>query len=455
MSLHCRVIHDLLSMPLIPIVGEIGLRGIPIDAALRDEMIFDLTLKKGQRAAALRRDGITEFGSRMKLGYQLKSLGVPLDTFTEGGGQYKTDLEIFGRLNHRHNTLRVQEGKPPKFPFLKDLIDHARLTKACSNMEALCPCLDGKLRTRLQSSITATARYASSGWGRKNQPGFCPICQSWGRHGTNLQNIPKDNTELGINVKDVFVPSPGWLLGELDYRAFELMIQAKWMKCQNLIDRLTEPDADPHTYHAWLQWGTEAFIAQPADVRKRRRATMKNVIYGMRGGGGDRALQTALAKKDEFFTLAEMGAFRETIFNEYPEMPDSLARLELQLEQQLAHGQRRVVYNALGRPRVLCGVDPLKEAIATVVSGTGAEIMNCVIKRLAVYNPWAYEYVVMQIHDSMMVHAPTDIFPAVMECVKDEMTSAVWQWDEFVNYGVDMKASDKSWSAMTAWPVPA
>jgi DNA polymerase I-like protein with 3'-5' exonuclease and polymerase domains len=241
------------------------------------------------------------------------------------------------------------------------------------------------------------------------------------------------------------------MLGELDYRAFELMIQAKWMRCQSLIDRLTEPGADPHSYHAKLQWGPLWAAATPVE-RKQRRATMKNVIYGMRGGGGDRALQRALAMKGEFFTLAEMGAFRETIFSEYPEMPNSLANLERTLQQQLTSGNRRVVYNALGRPRVLCGADPLKEAIATIVSGTGAEIMNCVIKRLAVYNPWAYEYVVMQIHDSMVVHAPEDIFPSVMECVKDEMTSTVWQWGEFVNYGVDMKASNKSWSAMTAWP---
>lgn len=455
MSLGCRVIHDVISMPLIPIVGEIGMRGIPIDRALRDDMVFDLTLKQGQKAAALRRDGITEFGSRMKLGWQLKSLGVPLEVMTESGQQFKTDLEIFGRMNFKYNTEREREGKAARFPFLKDLIDHARLTKAKTNMEALCPCEDGFLRTRLQSSITATARYASSGWGRKNKPGYCPTCKSWGRHGTNLQNIPKDNTELGINVKDVFVPSPGWMLGELDYRAFELMIQAKWMHCQKLIDRLTEPGADPHTYHARLQWGPEIFDAAPKDIRKRRRGTMKNVIYGMRGGGGDRALQMALAKKDEFFSLREMGAFRETIFNEYPEMPDSLARLELQLEQQLAAGERRVVYNALGRPRVLCGADPLKEAIATVVSGTGAEIMNCVIKRLAVYHPWAYKYVVMQIHDSMMVHAPADIFPAVMDCVREEMMYVVWQWGEFVTYGVDMKASANSWAAMTEWPEAA
>ena len=55
----------------------------------------------------------------------------------------------------------------------------------------------------------------------------------------------------------------------------------------------------------------------------------------------------------------------------------------------------------------------------------------------------------------MVVHAPADIFPAVMACVENEMSSVVWQWEEFVAYGVDMKASNKSWSAMTAWPVAA
>lgn len=433
-------------MPLIPIVQEIGLRGIPIHAERRADMLFDLELKQRSVEAKLRAEGITAYASRQKLGWQLRNdFGVPLEAMTDGG-QLKTDLEVFGRMNFKHNTLREREGKKPKFPFLKLLIDRARLDKARGNIEAIAACKDGKLRTRLNACATATWRYASAGWGRKNQEGYCPTCRVWGRHGTNMQNIPKDNKELGVNVKELFVPAPGWMLGELDYRAFELVIQAHWMQCEKLIRRLTTPGADPHSDHARLIWKD---FDKSTPAGKRQRGTMKNVVYGMRGGGGDRALQSALAKKDEFLSLEEIATFRRAIFGEYPEMEQTLEDLEEELNRQLAAGETRMVRNFLGMPRVLFGRDPLKEAIATIVSGSAAGIMNCVIKRLAVYHPEAYEYVVMQIHDSLIVHAPKAVFRDVMLTVRDEMQRAVWQWGEFVEYGVDMKASDESWAAMT------
>lgn len=425
-------------MPLIPIVQEIGLRGIPIDHARRADMLFDLELKQRSVEAKLRSEGITAYASRQKLGWQLKSeFGVPLEALTDGG-QLKTDLEVFGRMNFKYNTVREREGKKPKYPFLKGLINRARLDKARANIEAIVACGDGMLRTRLNACATATWRYASAGWGRKNVEGYCPTCKVWGRHGTNMQNIPKDNKELGVSVKELFVPRPGWRLGELDMRAFELVIQAYWMKCAKLIERLTVPNADPHSDHARAMWPD---FDKNTPEGKRQRGSMKNVIYGMRGGGGDRALQIALAKKDEFFSLDEIAKFRAVIFRLYPEMEQSLEDLEEELQRQLTEGEVRMVRNFLGMPRVLFGREPLKEAIATIVSGSAAGIMNCIIKRLAVYHPEAYRYIVMQIHDSMFVHAPADVFPYVMSTVRSEMERAVWQWDEFVAYGVDMKAT--------------
>lgn len=449
MSLGIRQLHDLFAMPLIPIVQEIGLRGMPIDAEKRDAVLFDLELRQKAIEAELKKAGVTAFDKRASLGWQLRGLGVPLETFTDRGSQLKTDLEVFGWLNFRQNVRREREGKPARFPFLRLLIDRARLEKAKSNLRSFCVCLDGMLRTRLNSCGTATWRYASAGWGTKNKPGFCPTCRLWTRHGTNMQNIPKDNKELGVNVKELFVPKPGWMLGELDYSGFELMIQAHWMRSSKLVTRLSDPAFDPHSYHASLMWAD--FPGKDSPVGKRQRATMKNVIYGARGGGGPRALAAAMAKKDEFFESAECAKFKETIFAEYPEFQTSLDTLEEQLDTQLANGERRIVRDFLGRPRILFGREPLKEAIATIVSGSGASIFNCVVKRLATYHPRAFNRLCMQVHDSAMVHAPKEEFDDVMETIYTEMRREVWQWGETVSYAVDMKASDESWSAMTEY----
>jgi len=431
-------------MPLIPIVQEVGYRGLPIDTSKRDDMLFDIQLRSGSLAGELRAAGIDAYKSSKALGFQLKELGVPLTVTTEGG-QLKTDLEIIGRLNWDLNTKREREGQAPKFPPLKALMAYKRLEKARTNLEAIIPCDDGMLRTRLQAVGTRTARYASAGFGSKNKAGFCNVCRVWGAHGTNLQNIPKDNKELGVNVKEIFVAHDGWLLGELDAKAFELVIQAHRIKSPKMIERLETPGMDIHSIHARLMY--EDFPGKGTPIGDRQRGTMKNVLYGMRGGGRDRALLAAMAKKDEFYELSDMAKFRAVIEGEYPEQPAWIEETDLRLELALAHGERRVIRNAFGRPRLLFGRSPLKEALATEISGTAAEIMNFVLLRLAVYHPEEFRYVCLQIHDSLIVHAPKAIFWHVMEVVKNEMERAVWLWGDVVTIGCDMKFGEQ-WSGM-------
>jgi DNA polymerase I-like protein with 3'-5' exonuclease and polymerase domains len=443
-TLGCRAIHDTIALPLIPIVQEVGYRGMPIDTTLRDDMIFDLDLRKGAVGQRLREAGVTTMNSPQKLGWQLKDLGVPLVETTEGG-QFRTDLETIGKMNWKLNTLPAKKGGESQFPFLSLIKEYRRLEKASKNLASLIPCDDGLLRTRMQAIGTVTARYASAGFGTKDKPGWCNICKTWGAHGTNLQNIPKDNKELGVNVKDVFHASPGWLLGELDYRAYELVIQAHRIKSEKMISRLETPGADPHSLHAKLMYPDFAGKGTPSGDRQR--GTMKNVIYGKRGGGGNRALQSALAKKDEFFELPEIEEFRVVLDAEYPEEPEWITWTGHMLENQLLNGERRVIYNAFGRPRVLMGREPLKAALATEISGTGAEIMNCVFLRMAIYHPEEFKYICLQIHDSILVHAPKAIFWHVVEVVKAEMERAVWMWGEFVTFGVDVKFGER-WTGM-------
>jgi DNA polymerase I-like protein with 3'-5' exonuclease and polymerase domains len=457
MGLNCRCLHDVIAMPLIPIVQEVGYRGIPIDIDRRSEMLFDIQLRLGSLSAKMRAEGL-DIGackSPASVGWRLRELGVPLEITTDGG-QLKTDLEVIGRLNWEHNTKRERNGKAAKFPVLKLLMDYRRIEKARANLEAIVPCDDGLLRTRLQAVGTATARYASAGFGTKTKIGFCPICRVWGRHGTNCQNISracsvcgarKDKCTCsgnGIHIKDIFVARPGWKLAELDMKAFELVIQAHRIQSAKMISRLETPGADPHSTHAALMY--PGFDKNTADG-KRQRDTMKNVIYGLRGGGGDRALLNAMAKKDEYYELADIAKFRSVIEAEYPEMPAWIADTAIMLEEQLMSGQRRIIWNALGRPRVLLGRAPLKPALATEISGTAAEIMNCIFVRLATYHPEEFKYVVLQVHDSIMVHAPAAIFDAVMEVVAREMQRAVWLWSEFVTFGVDIKVGEQ-WSLL-------
>jgi len=453
-GLNCRHIHDYLALPLLPIVQEIGLRGLPVDQERRTAMIVALDVRLSGLDATLEREyKIVDANSDRKLGWQLRALGVPLTKMTDSGQQFKLDAEILGRLNWEHN---VRHGRTAKFPFLPDLIRRSRIAKAAENVRSIVPCRDGLVRTALKSCHTATARYASTGFGRKNKAGFCPVCREWGEHGTNLQNIargcslcgssPRDCTceGGGIHIKSLFRALPGWRLGEWDYAALELRIMAYRVGSRKLIERLERGD-DLHTLHAQLMF-------PGAEINKRRRTLAKNFIYAIRGAGGDRAVQIALAKKDEYVEQSEIAGWRRAIFAEYPEIPTWISETEAMLAEQAGRRERRCIRNAFGRPRVLLGYVPLKEALADEISATAADIMNFVALRLAYEQPGAMQFVAMQIHDSFIIHAPeVYFFPSTMNIVLTAMERPVWQWGEFVTYPAEAKAGGR-WSELSAWP---
>lgn len=455
MSLHCRQMHDYLSLPLLPIVQEVGLRGLPIDMERRELMLMDLAVRVFGLDAELQQYGFRTLGSDRQLGYQLKAMGVPLTEMTEGGTQFKVDAEVLGTMNWRYNTKRLEAGKQPHFPFLPTLIKRAKLVKAAENVRALGVCNDGLLRTALKACHTRTARYASSGFGRKGKAGWCPVCQCWGEHGTNLQNVSRGCSMCGssprqctcdgggIHIKSLFQAYPGYKLGEWDYAALELRIMAYRIGSDKLIRRL-EQGVDLHTLHAELMF-------PGLEITKRRRTLAKNFIYAVRGAGGNRAVQIVLSKQGEYIELSEIEGWRQAIFAEYPEISAWIEETDKVLAMQERAGGHRVVYNAFGRPRVLLGRAPLKEALANEISSTAADIMSFVLLRIAYEHPEVFKYVAMQIHDSFLVHAPEAEFAVAMSTVQREMERTVLHWDRAVTYPTEGKAGVR-WSELSTWP---
>lgn len=452
MSLHCRPLYDTLALPIIPIVQGIGYRGLFIDNQAKEELASRIALEIFALDGQLAAYGITEANSTRKLAQQLLALKVPLSALTKSGANYKIDGEVLGKLNHKYNTIPLSQDKQPRFPFFPLLIKRARLAKAGENLSALVTCNDGFLRTSLKACHTSTARYASSGFGRAGQPGWCPICQAWGRHGTNLQNITRGCALCGssaaactcegggIHIKSVFRSLNGWKLAELDYSALELRIMAYAIGCEKLIGRLEE-GAPLHDMHARLMF-------PEGEVTKRRRTLAKNFIYTVRGAGGDYAIQSVLAKQGEYVAIEEIARWRKVIFAEYPEIAEWIKKRDEGLKRQMAAGQRCLIYNGLGRPRIFLGNNPLKELLAFEISSTAADIMSFVALRLATQQPDIMRHVVMQIHDSFLVHAPEKTWESVTRAVQEEMERPVWHWGRFATYPTEVKVGER-WSTLS------
>lgn len=167
LRLGVRQLHDHFALPLLPLVQELGLKGIPFDTGVRDANVRSIQSRLLDIDARLMSAGINNPNSTKKLNEDLVCLGVPLTKKTASGAQFTVDLDVLGRIHHNYNVNL----KAPKYPFLPDLITRKRLEKARANLESLRPCKDGKLRTALRSTGTETGRYSSAGLR------WCNVCQ--------------------------------------------------------------------------------------------------------------------------------------------------------------------------------------------------------------------------------------------------------------------------------------
>lgn len=423
LHLHTRQIHDHLALPLLPLVQDLGLKGLPFDQGVRNALIAKTNGRLLALDFELQGAGITNANSSKVLNADLLKLGVPLSKKTASGQQFTVDLDVLGRIHHHYNTQTTS----PKFPFLPVLIARKRLEKARANLVSLVPCLDGKLRTALRSTGTETGRYSSAGLR------WCNTCKQ-PSHGTNLQNIAKNNSELDLNVKDCFVAPPGWVLWEIDYSMLELRIMAYLAHVPKLIERMESPGGDVHRAN------TLALFDGRYDDKLRTLA--KNFFYAMQYGGSEQAIQIALAKKGEYLEQEYIRHLMVKLYDEYPE----IALWQQRENAECAAAQPRIVRNAFGGVRILLGKDPSKEWLSTRIQGTAGFLMSFTLLRM---NEDVRRPLIANIHDAYLGISPVERAKTDIQNVMNVMQEPAWIGDRFVTFPCDAKIGEK-WSDMKA-----
>lgn len=416
-----RHIHDYLGLPLLPRVNELGLKGLPFRSDIRDAMVKDINARLWTIDSELSEAGITNANSSKALNYDLLKLGVPLSKQTESGAQYVVDLDVLGRIHHYHN---MQSGQM-RFPFLPTLMQRKRMEKARANLESLRQCKDGRLRTALRSTGTETGRYSSA------TLKWCPLCKQ-PDHGTNLQNIAKNNKEIGVNIRDCFVAPPGWVLWEIDYSMLELRIMAYLANVPKLITRMESKDGDVHKAN------TLALFDGRYDDKLRTLA--KNFFYTMQYGGSEQAIQMGLAKKGEYLEQAYIRGLLMKIYVEYPE----IALWQQRENAECAAAHPKIVRNAFGGARILLGTDPSKEWLSSRVQGTAGYIMSFTLVRM---DDETRRPLIANIHDAYLGMSPVDRAHEDIRRVMDEMEQPVWLGNRFAVFPCDAKIG-ATWSTM-------
>ena len=377
-----------LELPLCRVLAHMEHDGVPVDRAALEAFSAMLS----ERIAACERLIYGYSGepfniqSPKQLGAVLfEKLGLPPVKKTKSG--YSTNAEVLEKLRDRH-------------PIIQAVMDYRMLTKLQSTyaeglQKEIAP--DGRIHTTFQNTVTATGRLSST------EP--------------NLQNIPV-RTELGSEIRKMFVPRPGWVLVDADYSQIELRVLAH-IADDRAMQEAFRSGEDFHRLTA-----SRVFHVPPEDVTPLMRRQAKAVNFGIVYGISEFSLA-----QDIGVSRREAKEYIERYLTQYPGVRDYMKNIVETARTQgyvsTLFGRRRMIPEIRSTNfNIRSGAERI--ALNTPVQGTAADIMKLAMVRVfrALETNGLRARLLLQVHDELIVECPPEEAGRVRAIVADEMEHA-------------------------------
>ncbi len=397
-SLGIEELYRKVEVPLIEVLAEMEYWGIRLDVARLQNLSQQMAdnLKKIEDKIYVLAGETFNIASLKQLRRILfEKLKLPVKRKTGITGKPSTDQETLEWL-----ATQNEKGELPRC-----LLEYRHLTKLKSTYIDALPQLVNPKTSRLHASfhqtVTTTGRLSSSD--------------------PNLQNIPI-RTDLGGQIRQAFVPEPGWLLISADYSQIELRLLAHFSQDEELL-RAFANNQDIHTLVA-----SQIFGVSSSDVKSDMRRLAKTVNFGILYGMSAHGLAQRLQIRRE-----EAEAFIQKYFEKYPRVLD----YQTQLLQQCR--ERGFVSTLLGRRRSfqkdLIRTDstfqqrnqPEREAINMEIQGSAADLIKVAmlnINRKMKKEPLRTR-MLLQIHDELVFETPPEEVEVTTHLIHQEMTEAL------------------------------
>lgn len=389
-SLH--PVFNELEMPLIPVLAEMELRGVLIDAHILEQ--HGTRLK--ERIKILEEEAIQLAGKPFNLSSpkQLQEIlfteqQIPVIAKTPTG-QPSTAESVLQELAFDYRLAAV-------------ILEHRGLTKLVSTyIDALPKKINaqtGRVHTSYNQAVAATGRLSSS------EP--------------NLQNIPIRNEE-GRLIRTAFIAPPGQVILAADYSQIELRIMAHLSQDENLLTAFAN-GWDIHTATA-----AEIFHLAREEVsseqRRRAKAVNFGLIYGMSAFG--LAKQIGVERHDAQHYI-------DTYFQRYPKVLEYMNRT-----RQQAHEQgyvetlcgRRLYLPEINARNLMRQKAAERTAINAPMQGTAADIIKKAMISIAHWQnaqekPSAR--MIMQVHDELVFEVAEQEVDASSATIRQIMEHAL------------------------------
>ncbi len=378
-------LYQEIELPLCKVLYRMEKRGICIDRTLLEQFGEMLAERIADCESLIfsYSDGTFNINSTKQLGELLfEKLGLPPVKKTKTG--YSTNADVLEKLKNKH-------------PIIPAIMDYRMLTKLKSTYaDGLIKEIreDGRIHTTFQNLVTATGRLSST------EP--------------NLQNIPV-RTDLGAEIRKMFVPKPGCVLVDADYSQIELRVLAHIAGDKTMQESFCNGN-DIHTATAAQVFGVPIEEVTPLQ-RRHAKAVNFGIVYGIS--------EFSLAE-DIGVSRYEARAYIDNYLTNYRGVRTYMKKVvedarEIGYTETLYGRKRYIPELKSSNFNVRSGAERI--ALNTPIQGTAADLIKLAMIRveMALNKHFPEAKLLLQVHDELIVECPEEIASQVAELISREM----------------------------------
>ncbi len=309
-------------------------------------------------------------------------LGLPPVKKTKTG--YSTNADVLEKLKSKH-------------PIIPAIMDYRMLTKLKSTYaDGLLKEIreDGRIHTTFQNLVTATGRLSST------EP--------------NLQNIPV-RTDLGAEIRKMFIPKAGCVLIDADYSQIELRVLAHIADDENMCNAFRD-GLDIHTVTA-----SQVFAVPASEVTSLQRRHAKAVNFGIVYGISEFSLS-----EDIGVSRWEARDYIDSYLANYRGVKAYMHNVVEDAREkgytETMFGRRRYIPELKASNfNVRSGAERM--TLNTPIQGTAADLIKLAMIKVdaALRENFPEAKLLLQVHDELIVECPEEIAEDVAKLMSAEM----------------------------------
>ena len=376
-------------MPLVEVLGSMEYIGMKVDKDQLNELKekFTTIINELENEIFELAGEPFNINSPKQLGVILfEKLGLPVIKKTKTG--YSTNAEVLEKLRDKHEII-------------DKITDYRQIVKLNSTyVEGLLKIINpktGRIHSSFNQTITTTGRISST------EP--------------NMQNIPV-KTEMGRDIRKVFVADNNCKLVDADYSQVELRVLAHMSGDENMIDAFKHGE-DIHSKTA-----SQIFDVDIKDVTSKQRIEAKAINFGIIYGKTDFGLS-----QDLNIPVPTAKAYIESYFSKYPkikEFMDNAVETATETGYATTILNRRRYIPEIKASNFIVRNQGKRFAMNAPIQGSAADIIK--VAMVNVYNKLKENEMksklILQVHDELIVEAVDEELELAEKIVREEMENA-------------------------------